>query len=290
MNSALMLIDTPGIIQNWDFKASPMPRWRHRQAMEMFVRTIHRRPAWCALKPVRPKPTWVIYFLYAPDGSLGITHRFTLARLRDLGLPLLVVCSCPCAAQVPPELHGYADALYWKARPGYDFSAYTLALQQVSCNSPGADVIVFNDSVFGPFVDLRPMLSAASWRLTGFTASNQLTEHIQSYAFILKGVDRMTMWRLAPVLFPFAAVSQRDAVIILQEIRLARVAARSMSVGAFWFADSTRVLDPSLGVPLQLVDAGFPFMKRRLLRQPFDGIDRQAVDARLRRLGHPVDW
>jgi len=279
----------PGLSRNWEFQSSIVPRWERRQQMELFLRSAHRPPAWRKIKAIRPARKWVAYFMYAPDGALSPAHRFTLSRLRELGICVLVVCASPDPAHLPPDLDGYCDALYWKDLPGYDFSAYTLALQQISRHSPGADVLVLNDSVFGPFSDLKGLLDHPRWDLTGFTASNQITNHIQSYAFILRKVTRLRMARLAPVFFPFASISDPHAVIRLQETRLARVAARSMTVGALWFGDAGEVKDPTLVRPLELVDAGFPFLKRSLIGKHAAFIERDRVLARLAQLGHPIE-
>jgi lipopolysaccharide biosynthesis protein len=264
-------------------------RWERRRMIETFFRFAQRSPAWAQVKAIVPKPVWLVYFMYAPGGVLTAAHRFTLARLKDSGLPLLVVCACADPQRIPADLRGICDALLWKALSGYDFSAYTRALHQISRHSPGADVIVINDSVFGPFTDLRPVLANSPWALTGFTASSQLTNHIQSYAFCLRQVDRMRMTRLAPVFFPALAFSEPQAVIALQETRLARVAARSMKVGALWFGAAEQVLDPTLVLPMELLDAGFPFLKRSLLAKHQSFIERDLVLERLGRLGHPVD-
>ena len=116
-----------------------------------------------------------------------------------------------------------------------------------------------NDSVFGPFVPLRPVLDNSRWDLTGFTASGELTNHVQSYAFCLRGVTP------------------------------ARVAARSMTVGALWYSDATRVHNPTLVKPMELLDAGFPFLKRALLTKSSNYIERDLVLERLARHGHPLD-
>jgi hypothetical protein len=65
--------------------------------------------------------------------------------------------------------------------------------------------------------------------------------------------------------FPFAALSNPSHVINLHELRFARVASRSMSVGAFWYGDAVKVQDPMLHRPIELLTAGFPFLKRSLL-------------------------
>jgi len=227
--------------------------------------------------------------MYTPDGVVSKSHRFTLEHLRDLGLPVFVVCATSNPDLVPQELTRYCDALYWKGLSGYDFSGYTLALREISRSSPGADVFVMNDSVFGPFSDLREVIAKAPWDLTGFTSSNQLTNHIQSYAFILRNVDRTRMAKLSTVFFPYFAISNPNAVVRVQETRLARVAARHMTVGAAWYADYNEVIDPTLVRPLELLDAGFPFLKRSLIGKHKSFINTDTVRSRLELLGHPTE-
>ena len=277
-----------GLTQNWTFFPSPVALWQRCQLIEMFARYAERKPRWHSVKPLSPRDNWAVYFIFSPDGLLSSAHEFTLSRLRDLGMPLLVVCACRAPEKLPPTLAGYCDALFWKDLPGYDFSAYSLALHQIARISPGADVLLMNDSVFGPFSDLRGVLAEARWDLTGFTASSHVTNHIQSYAFLLKAVNRMRMAKLATVFFPFVALSKNDAVIPLQETRLARVAARSMDVGAFWFGDANEVIDPSLVRPIELLNAGFPFLKRSLVGKHASFINRELVLQELERLGHPL--
>lgn len=279
----------PGLTKHWSFEPCRVSRWERRQAIKTMFHNAHRRPEHKRIKGVRPHPIWVVYFMYSPDGDVGSSQRFTLMRLRELGLPVCIVCATPSVDQVPHTISQYCDALYWKGLAGYDFSAYALALKEISFKSPGADVFVMNDSVFGPFCDLRSIIAQAPWDLTGFTASNQVTNHIQSYAFIIRGVDKMRMAKLSTVFFPYIALSNMSAVVELQETRLARVAARSMTVGALWYGDKKDVIDPTLVRPLELLDAGFPFLKRSLLGKHASFIDPDLVRTRLRQLGHPAE-
>ncbi|MFG6485066.1 rhamnan synthesis F family protein [Roseateles sp. BYS78W] len=278
----------PGLIRNWTFQPSPV-RWSERlRTANRVLRHGGRAPASATLKPASPAARWMVYFVYAPDVELTAGQRFTLERLRALALPVLVVCACPRDAAVLQVLRGLCDALLWKDLPGYDFSAYRLALSHLAARSPGADVLVMNDSVYGPFSDLREVFDTAPWALAGFTASNQRAAHIQSYAFLLRDVRPAMLLRLAPVLLPGVAFNQFRHVVDLQEARFARVAARSMSVGALWFGDVQDVSDPPLARPMELLDAGFPFLKRSLLGKHQGLIERDAVLARLEALGHPL--
>lgn len=278
----------PGLIRNWTFQPSPV-RWGESvRTVSRVLRHARRAPASAVLKPASPAARWVAYFVYVPDGELTAGQRFTLERLKASALPLLVVCACRRDAAVLQALRGLCDALLWKDLPGYDFSAYRLALSHLAAHSPGADVLVMNDSVYGPFSDLREVFDTVPWALTGFTASNQRAPHIQSYAFLLRDLRPSTMARLAPVLLPGIAFDQFRHIVDLQELRFARVAARSMSVGALWFGDVREVNDPTLVRPMELLDCGFPFLKRSLLGKHQGFIERDVVLARLQALGHPL--
>lgn len=277
-----------GMTRRWDFVATPVQRWRIRQAIETVVRNSQPRPGWTAIRPVSQQPAWTVYFLFAPDGIFTPTHRFALERLRDAGHRLMVVCAAPTPSAIPAEVNNYADALYWKALSGYDFSAYSAALREISRRSPHADVLVINDSVYGPFTDVREVLAHAPWELTGFTATSQVENHIQSYAFVLKNVTPARMRSLATVMFPWRALSNPHDVIQVQETRFARVAARSFPVGAYWFAEKEQVLDPTLFRPIELIAAGFPFLKRSLLGKHQTLQDVEQIRDLLFTLDHPV--
>jgi len=231
-----------GISHLWSFTASsgerrPVNLHERKEALL----SLRPAPAHRAIKAVTPYQTWTVYFVYLPHGQLTESHHFTLKKLRALKGGLLVVCACPTLAEVPAELHKLCDALYWKGLSGYDFSAYKLALGAIARHSPKANVFVMNDSVFGPFHDLAPLIHQAPWDLTGFTASSQIENHIQSYAFVLKDVTPSRLRKLASVFLPLIAFSRPFDAIEYQETRLAKVAARCMTVGAYWFADASQV-------------------------------------------------
>jgi lipopolysaccharide biosynthesis protein len=278
----------PGLVRNWPFQPSPVRLTDRLRTINRVLRYARPAPASAVLKPASRQPRWVAYFVYAPDGHLSPSQRFTLDRLKASVLPLLVVCACPRGAAVLQALAGCCDALLWKDLPGYDFSAYRLVLSHLAGCSPGAEVLVMNDSVYGPFADLREVFDTAPWALTGFTASNLRESHIQSYAFLLRNLRPSTLVRLAPVLPPGIAFNQFRHIIDLQESRFARVAARSMSVGALWYGDARDLSDPTLARPMELLDNGFPFLKRSLLGKHQGFIERDAVLARLQALGHPL--
>lgn len=280
-----LIFPIQGITSNWDFLPSPVSQWRKRKVVKKILTKARLRPRWEEVSPVSENANWVVYFLFSPNGEFTKAHEYSLSRLRDSGNKIYVVCGSPRVEAIPKRVHDFADALSWKAPDGYDFSAYTLALHQISRKSPGANVLVLNDSVYGPFVDVSLASIQTRWDLTGFTGSAEIENHVQSYAFILKAVTPERLRKLATVFMPVIALSTPQDVIDCQELRLARVASQSMSVGTYWFSDA---LNPTLCFPEELIRAGHPFLKKALLGKSKSFQDPARMIALLDEFKHPT--
>lgn len=273
---------------NWTFRRSE-PDALMRLSHWSILRNRRAAPAWQAIRPITPRPRWIFFFVFAPNGTLDEAHRFTLAQLRRSEAGLAVICAAASPEAVPAELRDGVDALYWKGLAGFDFSAYAIALAETARHSSGADILVMNDSVFGPFGKADDLWSGMAWDLTGFTASAQVQNHIQSYAFMIRGMDARKLRDLRGVISERHAYDDYLGVVYGQETRFARVAARRMSVGALWYADDVRCGNPSIFAALALVDAGVPFLKRALFTKSAYAYDRADVLAALESRGHPVN-
>jgi len=71
---------------------------------------------------------------------------------------------------------------------GYDFCSYKTGLEHININDYD-EVILCNDSVYGPIFDLEPIffkMKEDSSDFWGFTDSNQLSYHLQSYFLVFK--------------------------------------------------------------------------------------------------------
>lgn len=286
--SPVLKVGIDALERDWTFRPSH-PDGITAAVRITALRGLRHAPAHRAILPIRPRPRWVVFFVYLPAGELTPAHHFTLERLRQADAGLCIICAAPTPGAIPTDLTAVADAMYWKALPGFDFSAYALALHAIASHSAGADVLVLNDSVFGPFLPVDSLWSRMRWDLTGFTASAQLQNHIQSYAFHLKRVDSDRVRALRTVLPRRWAFDDYRGVVYLQESRFATLAARSMSVGALWYADGERSGDPSIFAALPLLDAGFPFLKRSLLTKNAHVVSRDDILHVLTRHDHPID-
>jgi lipopolysaccharide biosynthesis protein len=273
--------------REWTFRASRVS-WGVRLIRWHSLAGVRWRPPSRELKPVFAAPRWTCYFIYLPDGALTDAHRFTLAALRRSSRRLLVVCAAPGPGDVPADLPGLCDALWWKGLRGYDFSAYRLGLAAIAATSPHADVFVLNDSVLGPFGEIDVSLDAAKWDLTGFTAFSLVENHIQSYAFQLRDVTRTTLRALRCIMPRFLVFDDYRAVVYCQETRFARVASRRMTVGALWYADARECGDPTVFAGPALLEHGFPFMKKSLFGRNVGLYPEEQLRRALADRGHPT--
>lgn len=271
----------------WNYVPS-RPRWAIVWRRWSARRTRQKSPAWRTIVPPAATGPWLLYFMFLPDGQMSAQHQFTLERLASEGARLMIVCTCPPGHPVLDQLRSRCDALYWKAVEGFDFSAYAIGLSELARHAPGSDVMVLNDSMLGPFAPLTPFIEQAPWRLAGLSASAMEENHLQSFALIFRGLDTGFLRAIAPVVSTEWCYNTSGPVILLQETRLARVASTQVSVGAFWYTDGSTHPDLCLHCPEQMLEAGFPLLKRSLFGKFAQGFqDPAAMQALLRRLGHP---
>lgn len=239
------------------------------------------------LKPPSKSLEWIVYFIFAPSGRIDEGHQYTIDKLRRSRRSLLVVFASESSDVIDPDLADQCEALIWKDLPGYDFSGYALGLNVLARALPGASALVLNDSVFGPFYDLDPLLDGAKWDLTGFSASESQENHIQSFAFYLKRLDQGVidgMGQIFSLRFSFDDFLQ---TVTLRETRMARLAAKSMTVGSFLYAPNRYSPDPTVEKPLEMIDCGFPFLKRSLLGKHHGKVAHLELVRCLMEAGHP---
>jgi hypothetical protein len=283
-----MAVAAAGLIRDWTYVSSPVALrvQASRAVRSMILR--RRAPAHRVVVPANASTRWNVYFAFLPNGQASAAHLYSLDRLGAEPGRLLAVCASPDPAMVPAALRDRADALIWKALPGFDFSAYGLALRHLAEASSGADVFVMNDSVLGPFASPAKSLADVPWDFAGFTASSLFENHVQSYAFQLRALTPARLASLAPVLPRHSAFTRYMDVVLCQETRLARAASQTMSVGARWFARYQDVRNLSLERGAMLAEAGVPFVKKSLLDRYSDLQDRGEIAEILETHGHPL--
>ncbi|UVI40849.1 hypothetical protein [Qipengyuania spongiae] len=237
--------------------------------------------------------------------QIEMVHRLSIMD----GRIAVIVAAPDRTACVDPALKN-VEALYWKALGGFDFSAYAIFLHEVSIRSPGALLYLQNDSVLGPFGEIDRLIASIPWRTGGFLASSAMENHIQSFAFVMHDVTPTLIRTLRPVISPRRSLDHWRDVVCRQETRFARIAARSGTVGSLWFSERPRqverglietlvqraqgrkitpdVQDPSLVAAANLLETGFPFLKRSLFGRNASFQNQARLTQFLRENDHPV--
>jgi hypothetical protein len=279
--------DMADLQTNWSYEPSAIAARIRLKRTRAWLTGRRAPPSFRIIRAPSAAGRWNVLFLFAPTGELDGDQRQILQRVQSLEGPVLVVLAVPtsAASAAAAALHR-VDALIVKELEGYDFSAYRIALDLIALHSPGATAYVQNDSVLGPFGEADELVRRAPWDLTGIIGMRAVENHVSSFAFILRSVTPARVAALRPVLSPSWGCDRFDDVIMLQETRLARIASRSMSVGAYWYVPTQPGLNPllvslgrrvmrvppladisadaTLASPVDLLNAGFPYLKRSL--------------------------
>ncbi len=178
---------------------------------------------------------------------------------------------------------------------GYDFGSWATALDYYPQIAEGTHVLMFNDSLVGPFQPIDHLLehfhqSAADvWALTD---STQFRHHLQSYCLGFRGrclleAPLARFWRTIRV------EDSREAVIWRNEIGLSRLLDRERFVieaAIPYWRVAAENKNPTIVGWRRLLDNGFPFVKRQLVREPHIAPDGVHVRAEIRRrFGVDVD-
>ncbi|MCB8879150.1 lipopolysaccharide biosynthesis protein [Acidisoma cellulosilytica] len=265
--------------------------------------------------PTRPIRQDVALFVHfdAEGRVLPATRDFLLGLARtDLSI-VFVTNSGFILDEDKAFLRDYCSAILIRRNIGYDFGAWRDALDTLGL--PRAEtraIYLVNDSVYGPFTDLAPLLAPIDFAkadIWGVTESWQHRYHLQSFFLACGGkAIRSRAWRqfwgsVRPIpckdwvirhceigftralaqggittaaLFPnetlldhteLERLEQVVAADDLAEGQDARLRAEAVHAGRILhYAQRERVpLNPSIDLWRQLLQAGYPFLKRELL-------------------------
>jgi hypothetical protein len=233
---------------------------------------------------------------WAPDPRVGRSTRELAAALLREDYTVLLVST----AEGPEPLAwigGRPSRVTVLRRPniGYDFGSWATALHRYPVVASSPNVLLLNDSLAGPFQPIEDLLrkfhvSAAD--VWGLTDTSQFARHLQSYclgfkAGILREAPLARFWR------GIRLERSRDDVIWRYEIGLSRLLDRERFVSEAAIPYGRVVgegQNPTIIGWRRLLDQGFPFVKRQLLRDPHIAPDAPLVRGELqRRYGIDVD-
>lgn len=170
------------------------------------------------------------------------------------------------------------SAIIHRENKGYDFAGWALAMRAFPSIQSAKEVLVANDSVYGPLRPLRPifeMMDRHTCDFWGITESDEVEWHLQSYFLVFKqSAIRSPAYR--EFWAGVVALGEKQQVIERYELSLAR----SLSKGGLLKPGSLvslpfitkDICNPTLKLWREIVvKSGSPFIKVQLLRDnPLD--------------------
>jgi lipopolysaccharide biosynthesis protein len=241
--------------------------------------------------PVQTEGRVALIAHWAPSARASRSVSSLVAELQSVGYRVIVSSACEA-----PEFLAFSDRvdvdeLVVVRRPnvGYDFGSWSVALRLMPEIAVADRVIIANDSMAGPFVPLGPVLDqfentpADVWALTD---SRQYRLHLQSYFLGFRdGV--LSSWPLRQFWARVRDEPDKLQTIWQNEIGLSRLLCEEGYVQTAAFPSGTVVrpgLNPVIVGWRKLLERGFPFLKREILRDPAVAPDGESAPEVIRRL------
>jgi hypothetical protein len=156
---------------------------------------------------------------------------------------------------------------------GYDFGSWAIGLNLIGASRSAPYIVLANDSIVGPFASLRPLLhdfEATSADVWGLTDNYQYTHHLQSYFMGF----RNGVLADGPLRRFFDNVRIEPTkwdIIHRYELGLTRLLSTEGYTAVAAFRAETLVApgeNPVIKGWWKLLENGYPFIKREIVRDP----------------------
>jgi len=134
------------------------------------------------------------WFLEYPDYIF-----YYLEKIRESGFEIVFISSSGIGPLSVERLENFCSVIIEKENKGVDFGAWKIALELTGYGRDFDTVLLSNDSIMGPFFDLKPIyrkFKETGSDFFGLTRSFQRGEHIQSYFIYLNNnILTSEVWR-----------------------------------------------------------------------------------------------
>ncbi len=201
----------------------------------------------------------------------------TIAHLAECGFAVHVACSgmTRIAAEDAAALAAVGAVAHVRPNAGLDFGAWQ-DLLRAGCAAGADEVLLANDSAFGPFADLRPTFAAMRARRLdawGMVASGEGTWHLQSW-FVCLSAAALAHPAVRRVLDQDFAAMTKPEIVLHGELGLGvALRAAELRCGAVFEEQQrnrlrrfARINPMHLHWAWMIRQGGVPFLKVELLR------------------------
>lgn len=215
-----------------------------------------------------------LFVTHAPQPALKTHVLHHLEHLLSAGLQVVLVVNTDLpldSIEVPPSLRPRLAGLYVRSNRGFDFGAWCHVLRQ--CDRSGWErLYLVNDSVVGPlerrdFDAMMAKIRAGSADLQGLTENAEPIPHLQSY-FLVFGPRLLHSPLFARFVEGMVNFPDKGQVVEIYELRFTRTVRQAgfRAEPVFAASGAGRVAGDLQSRWEQLVRAGFPYVKTRVLQ------------------------
>lgn len=133
----------------------------------------------------------IIFVHYDKDNIIDSYVLRYLSALKPLGYPLIFISTSKLSTNELGKITNIVNAAITRENIGYDFYSYKVGLDELNKHFPGhySEIVLCNDSVYGPLFPLEEMCSAMEGRAADFwgvTDAHEIAHHIQSYFMVFR--------------------------------------------------------------------------------------------------------
>lgn len=231
-----------------------------------------------------------IFAHYSDDGQISESDAYFISSLREAGFSVVVSSTCtsdPLIHQaIWDQWNDRFDGLITRPNLGFDFGSWSAALLTINLDSEFLQqILLVNNSMYGPLFPLRPMIEELASRgdFFGLTASQEFSPHLQSYFL---GFNRVVIASPAFRQFWGGKFGGRSkwSTIWAHELTWERFFVKR-GFRSVVLVPETRNFprNPLTFLWKELVAEGFPFIKKSLFTHNYDSIDMSDWDSYLRK-------
>ncbi len=187
--------------------------------------------------------------------------------------------------------------VFRRANSGYDFGSWAAIMRAFPDALKASTVLLTNDSMAGPFGPLGKLLETAATSTAdvwGAVRSEQFMPHLQSYMIAFRGgvltePSLRRFWMNLPRTTTKAEIVERYELALSTLLWAEGYSTEALIEGR---AIASPGDNPAISAWHTLLEEGFPFVKRQLLREPHLVPDGDHVPEVVDRLFHtdPYDW
>ena len=244
-----------------------------------------------------PRVAVLAHWSRHPRVTLSVETLVHELQAADYHVVVSSTCASPDALQWGDRVDPGRLVVIRRPNVGYDFGSWSIGLELAPAAATADRTILLNDSMAGPFTSLAPLLEAFDATpvdVWGLTDTQQFGSHLQSYFLGFR--DGVLAERpLARFWAGIVHDDDKQQVILRNELGFSRL------LRAEGFAHTPafpheRLVGPGQNPVIKgwrrLLELGFPFVKREILRDPSVAPGGRSVpDALRRRFGVEVaDW